>query len=423
MKKLIKGCEKDAKEALAENYRRVARIYDVYSTVGSGDNFCMQFNGFSSFIADSKIADVKSKFCQRGHCDTVFVAANFEEGNADDDNDGNNDDALMRFEFLEVIIRLAMKKYLEGGAKWDAEDLGRAIKRLLKECVEPNMGGEEGAQKRDVWRKERLYHESVDDAFAEHYYFLKAVFDYYKSPGHKLMKRMSIESFSDVMLHTYLVSNVGASLHDVEIAYVLSKMIAFDEIKSRYKWITLSFVDFIEAVARIAEIISFPAPEDLIAAGYDEEQPTYDYFKQGGNEPLVERRESSGEMNCVKTRPLAAKIKQVLEVMTQMLVKKYNKANPDALVRYLHTNSKQPVKKVKNFSAAVNAVMTTNRFSISKTLGALTGGGLGKLAGLAAAAAAGDAAGGAAAELPPAAPVKKGKNSGASAKKKGRKPM
>ena len=43
--------------------------------------------------------------------DTYFKATNYEE----DDNEDNPDNALQRFEFLEILLRIAKGKYMDFG--------------------------------------------------------------------------------------------------------------------------------------------------------------------------------------------------------------------------------------------------------------------------------------------------------------------
>ena len=48
-----------------------------------------------------------------GILDTYFKATNFEE----EDQDNNDDFALNRFEFLEILVRIARGKYVETGVE------------------------------------------------------------------------------------------------------------------------------------------------------------------------------------------------------------------------------------------------------------------------------------------------------------------
>lgn len=50
-----------------------------------------------------------------GKIDTYFVAANYEEV----EQDGNDDNALCRFEFLEMMVRIAKGKYVDSGYMGD----------------------------------------------------------------------------------------------------------------------------------------------------------------------------------------------------------------------------------------------------------------------------------------------------------------
>ena len=65
-------------------------------------------DGFYKFCEKARIPDRR---LNRGVIDTYFVATNFEK----DQMDGNSDSALCRFEFLEILVRLAKAKYIEFG--------------------------------------------------------------------------------------------------------------------------------------------------------------------------------------------------------------------------------------------------------------------------------------------------------------------
>lgn len=43
---------------------------------------------------------------------TIFIAVNFEEESETVEAEANDDDAMMRFEFLEGIVRCAFGKYI-----------------------------------------------------------------------------------------------------------------------------------------------------------------------------------------------------------------------------------------------------------------------------------------------------------------------
>lgn len=49
------------------------------------------------------------------------------------------------------------------------------------------------------------------------------------------------------------------------LAFTFSRMSVVDELKSYSTWITLSLTDFLEALARVATMISMPTEEDMEA--------------------------------------------------------------------------------------------------------------------------------------------------------------
>ena len=63
---------------------------------------------FGNFL---KKAGVYDKRFNQSVADTLFVATNYEVV----DNDENNDNALQRTEFLEILVRIAQAKYIESG--------------------------------------------------------------------------------------------------------------------------------------------------------------------------------------------------------------------------------------------------------------------------------------------------------------------
>lgn len=79
-----------------------------------------------------------TKFCERAgildkHLNsaivqTYFKASNFEEV----DQENNDDNALCRFEFIEILVRCAKGKYLEHSQD---KSLYKATKRLIEEKI------------------------------------------------------------------------------------------------------------------------------------------------------------------------------------------------------------------------------------------------------------------------------------------------
>ncbi len=59
---------------------------------------------------------VPTHFCHTRRCQftqTIFISVNFEEESETAEAEANDDDAMMRFEFMEGIVRAAFGKYIE----------------------------------------------------------------------------------------------------------------------------------------------------------------------------------------------------------------------------------------------------------------------------------------------------------------------
>lgn len=87
--------------------------------------------------------------------DRSFIATNFEEV----DLDNNDDKSLCRYEYLEILVRLAKIKYFDRGAE---PTVAKALERLLKQHILPNHCMELPWM---PFRKTRLWKLEVDDLF------------------------------------------------------------------------------------------------------------------------------------------------------------------------------------------------------------------------------------------------------------------
>ena len=58
-----------------------------------------------------QIPDADSPNIKRSDCDTIFIVANFQPDKRAPAALVNDEHALMRFEFLETVVRLAVAKY------------------------------------------------------------------------------------------------------------------------------------------------------------------------------------------------------------------------------------------------------------------------------------------------------------------------
>lgn len=95
----------ELRKALKENYWTLCSAFLYYAATGSGDPFHLSLNSFTSFLDEASIVDATTK---RSDCDTIFIISNFVPDKKAPENAVNNEQALMRFEFVEALVRIGM---------------------------------------------------------------------------------------------------------------------------------------------------------------------------------------------------------------------------------------------------------------------------------------------------------------------------
>ncbi len=58
-----------------------------------------------------QIVDQDSQYMRRSDADTIFIVSNFQPDKSSQAAAVNDEHALMRFEFLEAVVRIAVAKY------------------------------------------------------------------------------------------------------------------------------------------------------------------------------------------------------------------------------------------------------------------------------------------------------------------------
>ncbi|KAF5827857.1 hypothetical protein DUNSADRAFT_18612 [Dunaliella salina] len=108
----------------------------------------------------------------------MFISTNFEEeGNSNEENDANDDNALVRFELLEIIVRMAIGKFIAPKVISDVSD---SVALLFDEFIEPNLPAVAKIDTND-FRRNRLYCKEMEMEVVRHWDLLQAMFKLYKA--------------------------------------------------------------------------------------------------------------------------------------------------------------------------------------------------------------------------------------------------
>eukprot|EP00899_Mesostigma_viride_P012886 jgi/Mesvir1/21599/Mv04029-RA.1 len=298
----------EVKEALRPHYVMIWRAFEYFCSLGTGPwTSSLQLSEYNRFLRDCEIPDPGSKFCKRPDCDAIFLATNVEEA-GQDNIDANDDEALCRFEMVEVVVRLGVAKYGKGQGN---VDVSTAVETFIAQNLVPFLGPDILVDK-NIFRTDRLYTESVDELLAKHTNLLHRVFDRYRlasatavaaagahggdkkphghgdgSHGHEQEHEkeggkekekeggkggidaplMSSACWMEFVEAARLIDDFF-SHRDAKMVFMWSRMQVVDDLQDRRRNESLTFVDFLEALGRIADLRGLPTQEQVKASGF-----------------------------------------------------------------------------------------------------------------------------------------------------------
>ena len=167
----------EVKAALQKHCAALSVAFTYYSndqnTFKTADMCTMTLDMFRRFVAATAIIEKGAPtVSSMNELDSIFVAANFEESTTPLEAAANDDNALVRFEFVEILVRIALAKYIASRHMADASD---AVQKLLEECVLPRLP-EIALTDPNLFRVQRLYTEAAEVVLHEHWDFVTALF-------------------------------------------------------------------------------------------------------------------------------------------------------------------------------------------------------------------------------------------------------
>jgi len=197
-----------------------------------------------------------------GIVDTYFKATNFEEV----DMETNDDNALCRFEFMEIMIRLAKGKYVDSGKE---PSLSKAVQMLLDNHV-LQMEGLLLPWSR--FRFNEMHNDEVNSLMEINLVSLRLVYDRMRKFKQWTKDKNQVEFFTtpdhpsiDQMVAWLNNTIPGVTSLEVVQAFYLSKMSCSKETDHcEYEYTFMRWPEFIEFVPRLAFFKYF---EDFTTTG------------------------------------------------------------------------------------------------------------------------------------------------------------
>jgi len=226
--------DKDRVEKLmAKNFVKIKRIFTSFISQSSFPN--ISWIDFGNFCEKCKIIDGKG--VTLATVDRAFIAANVPADGVKiaDENPSN---ALSRFEFLEILVRLANNKFKETGVCATYEE---AVKKLLEEHVLPLANPEPWQEFRD----ELLWTIEVNDVLEANLDGLKKVYTNYHEPRKKFM------TMGDALGLMMKDTQLALTEKDAIYCFGMCKMSVIIEQENMWQYKQLKFVELLELVGRI----------------------------------------------------------------------------------------------------------------------------------------------------------------------------
>jgi len=202
------------KRAIIHHYPIIFSSYLYYACTGGGDSFTMSEGEFRKCLYDVKMVAPMSNKSQsndvreenerlHNEVSIIFVKTNIEErvdptalkNMAEEETKNteaaqqhghnllNPDRGLMRFEYLEALLRLAAYHWninnntLTFSTK-NLKEMPDAFNNIMERYFVPNLP-ERSSMRHDVWRIRRLYNPAADKLFIQHKGWLKTLFQQY----------------------------------------------------------------------------------------------------------------------------------------------------------------------------------------------------------------------------------------------------
>jgi len=254
---------------------------------------------------------------KRSDCDTLFITADFVEDKKSKESKLNESNALMRFEWLELIVRLAVAKY--GGVEPDPRI---ALQRILDECLV--QMSPVATESPDIFRRERLYREEVDLLYTSKLELLKLVYKrHILRVEAKRPKHMNLEHWMGLMESCALI-NDQFNAREARMCFLRARMVVCDELIDQVRNISITFTDFLDALGRVADCMSPVTRAELHEMRYPNILEYHLACERGGDlngpsgMPHPPQR-ASANFGTAKTRPLEEKLEMLMDLIFRRL--------------------------------------------------------------------------------------------------------
>ena len=239
----------EVKMALKDNYWLIREVYKYnasYGTPAGNTPFAVSMNQYFYFWRQAKL--LKNKSIIASELDTLFLMMN-KRYQWTPLNPGTS---IIRYQFLEVIMRIGLKKW----RKYESSDT--AIRNFIQYDMKPTLK----VMKSQDFRDHKYWNEYVDNLYKFHGSLLDEIYRTYSGtrvrPGDdNFMHPSEFER----MYYDAKLQSTRFSYKDLNYWYNFAMQSQIDENES-WRHLQMNYLEFLEAIGRMADMLSYPPPTD-----------------------------------------------------------------------------------------------------------------------------------------------------------------
>lgn len=207
---------------------------------------------FTDFLTKCKVID---DVLRLKDADLKWVATLTDPNMAK--NSRNPEKALIRYQFLEIWVRLAEQKYITSGS---ITSYSEAVDKMLNDHVLPYITLNDATYNAQKWRESRYWNEECDTVYKSYLPVVQSFFRKYSGmktkPGYK--KFSCLDELNKLAVDAGIL-NDNLVDRDIVVFFNMSMMTQVDELNSD-RIFQMYFVEFLEMLARIADTYSAVSP-------------------------------------------------------------------------------------------------------------------------------------------------------------------
>lgn len=246
------------KEVLKKSYKQIMETFRYLGSQSSNELLAVGSNIITEFLYKCKLID---DLYQVSYLGVNWNAVNNPKEKRQAFNPWN---ALVRYEFVELLIRIAHERYVKSKI---CETIPEGFSRMIDENLLKVLSINDS----NTWRFHEYINEDIDTILTSNKQVLLNIYKKYSGrkslPGQKPF--MSIEEFRQLCYDANLVPK-DKPIREIDICFSQSMMMQADEVNQK-KHVEMTFVEFIEALCRVSSYFYQKGQDEGIESDSEEE--------------------------------------------------------------------------------------------------------------------------------------------------------